>query len=242
MSTQQIFEQLRNSSAENGPALSIGTLTADVMDQAAAVDILQQQDIGLLHIDVMDGRVWPKITVGHFFVAGLRTELLKDVHLLIEEPEKQIPAFVGAGADMIAFSLENCSDIGAALDLVAKCQAESDSERTVRRGLSVYPETSLEVIKPYLDKTDYVTLVSISPDSGKQNFLSEMPDRIGQLREWKDDLVICIDGAVKKANIGEVAQMGSDVIVTGSAVFDGNDAAKNINEMTASIQQSLSLS
>ena len=84
--------------------------------------------------------------------------------------------------------------------------------------------------------------MSISPDSGKQNFLSEMPDRIGQLREWKDDLVICIDGAVKKANIGEVAQMGSDVIVTGSAVFDGNDAAKNINEMTASIQQSLSLS
>ena len=70
----------------------------------------------MLHIDVMDGRIWPKITVGHFFVAGLKTSLLKDVHLLIEEPESQIPAFCKAGADMIAFSVESCNDIGAALD------------------------------------------------------------------------------------------------------------------------------
>lgn len=208
------------------------------MDQRSAVQTLEQQGIELLHIDVMDGRIWPKITVGHFFVAGLETSLLKDVHLLIEEPEKQIPAFANAGADMISFTVESCQDVGAALDLMIELERQGEGNRRIQRGLSLYPSTSLETIRPHLDKTDFVLLVSIGPDTGKESFLSEIPDRIKQLREWKPDLLISVDGGIKKNNIGEVAKMGADIIVTGSAVFDGNDAAQNLVEMKASIQQS----
>ena len=233
MSTRALFDQVKSATSNSNPCLSIGTLTADVMTQHSAVQTLEEQGIELLHVDVMDGRMWPKITVGHFFVAGLKTKLLKDVHLLIEDPEKQIPAFVNAGADMIAFAVEACADIGAAISILRSAADEAGKE--TRCGLSIYPETSLETDKPFLDDVDYVTLVSISPDSGKANFLHEMQERVAQLRSWREDLLICIDGAVKKANVGEVAGMGSNVIVTGSAVFDGNDAARNIIEMKQSI-------
>ena len=239
MNSQATIDRLRSSTGQTGPSLSVGTLTAEVMDQRAAVQTLEQQGIDMLHIDVMDGRIWPKITVGHFFVAGLKTSLLKDVHLLIEEPESQIPAFCKAGADMIAFSVESCRDIGAALDLMSEQEQQSEAPRRIQRGLSLYPKTSLDLIRPHLDKTDYVTLVSIGPDTGKENFLAEVPDRIKQLREWKPDLLICVDGGIKKNNIGAVATMGADVIVTGSAVFDGNDAAQNLVDMNASIQQAV---
>jgi len=79
VNSQAIFDRLKSSSqpsVSSGPSLSVGTLTADVMDQQAAVNTLEQQGIELLHIDVMDGRIWPKITVGNFFVAGLKTSLL----------------------------------------------------------------------------------------------------------------------------------------------------------------------
>ena len=221
MSSSNAFERIQSSTLGSQPKLSIGTLTADVMDQNAALRILEEQAVEMVHIDVMDGRVWPKITVGHFFVGGLQTGLLKDVHLLIEEPEKQIPAFVAAGADMISFSVESCQDISGAISVLRKAANEAGRPEEVKCGLSLYPHTSLELIRSYLEQIDYVTLVAIGPDSGKSNFLNDMPARIAELRSWQEDLVICIDGAVKKTNIGEVAAMGANVIVTGSAVFDG---------------------
>ena len=81
------------------------------MDFGAGVRLLEETGAHLLHLDVMDGRVWPKITAGADLLKGLRSNLPKDVHLLIEEPEKQIPGFAKAGADIISFSVEYCSDV-----------------------------------------------------------------------------------------------------------------------------------
>ena len=233
MTAQDRFDRVKTATKNAPPYLSIGTLTADIMDHQSAVNTLEEQGIELLHIDVMDGRAWPKITVGHFFVAGLKTDLLKDVHLLVEEPEKQIPSFVDAGADMISFSVETCRDIAATIEVLKNAAAKAG--RNVRCGLSVYPGTSLELVQPNLDDVDYVTLVSIGPDTGKANFLHEIEARISQLRTWNQDLFVCIDGAVKKSNIAEVSAMGGNVVVTGSAVFDGNNASQNIIEMKQQI-------
>ena len=240
MKTVNRFDQIKDATKNGQPTLSIGTLTADVMNQAAAVRTLQDHDIKLLHIDVMDGLVWPKITVGHFFVAGLKTDLLRDVHLLVERPEQQIPHFVKAGADMISFSVESCNDIGSVIGVFRNAADEAGRTGDVHCGLSVYPQTPLEVLEPYLDDIDYVTLLAVSPDSGKDNFLDEMAVRVAHLRSRREDLLICIDGAVKKTNIGDIAAMGADVVVTGSAVFDGNDAAENIVEMKRQITEATS--
>ena len=237
MKPESRFERVKKVTSKAHPCLSVGTLTADVMDQRAAVQTLEDQNIELLHIDIMDGQVWPKITVGHFFVAGLKTNLLKDVHLLVANPDQQIPLFIKSGADMISFAVESCDDIGKTIEIFKNAAGDAGRSDDVRCGLSLYAGTSLETIRPHLDEIDYVTLVSIGPDTGKDNFLHETESRVAQLRAWKEGLLICIDGAVKKSNIGEVALMGGNVIVTGSAVFDGNDAAQNIIAMKQQIKE-----
>jgi ribulose-phosphate 3-epimerase len=87
------------------PQLSVATLSADIGDQNSALQTLSQNGVNLLHFDVMDGNIWSNITVGSPFVAGLKTDLLKDVHLLIDQPEKHIASFAKAGADLISFSV-----------------------------------------------------------------------------------------------------------------------------------------
>lgn len=233
MERQATIAALRGAS----PRLSVGTLTADLMDLASAVRILEQAEVPLLHLDVMDGRVWPNITAGPGFLAGLRTTLLKDVHLLVEEPEKHIAAFAKAGADLISFSVEDTADLGAVLALIGEAENANDPARGILRGVSLNPATPLDTIRPHLDRIDFVLLLAVGPDTGKESFLADIPAKIRQLRAWKEDLLLFIDGSVKKDNIGEIAGMGSDFIVTGSAVFDGGDASRNLAEMKASIAE-----
>ncbi len=219
------------------PQLTVGTLTASMMDQASAVRTLEQEGVQLLHFDVMDGRIFPKITIGSGFVAGLKTTMLKDVHLLVLEPEKHIKAFAQAGADLIVFALEHSQDIGGALKLIGEAENANDRGRGILRGVSIYPSTPLETLKPYLDAIDVVNVLAVHPDTGGQSFFADVPDRVSTLRRWKNNLVIVADGAVTKDNVGEIASFGVDLIATGSAVFDGSDAAANIRAMNASIQR-----
>jgi ribulose-phosphate 3-epimerase len=219
----------RLKAATNGaPQLSIGTLTGDMMHQANDIKILEDSGIQLLHLDVMDGTVWPKISVGSGFLAGLKTDLLKDVHLLTSHPEKHVADFASAGADIITLQVEHCADVAATLTSIreAGCIASA----------GIYPTTPMEELLPHLALCDVVFVLSIGPETGKQTYFEVVAERITQLREAKPDLIIAIDGAVKKDNVGELATMQPDLIVTGSAIFDGNDPAANITQMQNSIQ------
>lgn len=223
MSRSQIISRLRTGT----PQLTIGTLTTE--DQPAAIQTLLDGNIPLLHIDIMDGIIWPKATVGPDFVAGLETDLIKDVHLLVDKPETHIAAHAQAGAGAISFSVEYTDDIAACLTLI-----EQGGE-SILRGVSLNPDTPLETIQPHLDQIDFVIVLAIGPETGKETFFDSIPAKIAQLREWKPDLLITIDGAIKKDNVGEVSKMGSDLIATGSAVFDGVNPPANITEMQTSI-------
>ena len=223
MSRTQTISNLRTGT----PQLTIGTLTTE--DQPAAIATLLAGNIPMLHIDIMDGKVWPKATVGPDFVASLDTNLIKDVHLLVDKPEELIPSYCEAGAGAISFSVEYTADIAACLTLIENGGSD------ILRGVSLNPNTPLETILPHLDQIDFIIVLAIGPETGKETFFDTIPAKIAQLREWKPELLITIDGAIKKDNVGEVSQMGSDLIATGSAVFDGVDPAANIVEMKASI-------
>ena len=223
MSRSEIISTLRTGQ----PQLTIGTLTTE--DQPAAISTLLAGNIPMLHIDIMDGIIWPKTTVGPDFVASLETDLIKDVHLLVDKPETHIAAHAQAGAGAISFSVEYTDDIAACLTLI-----EQGGE-SVLRGVSLNPNTPLETIQPHLDQIDFVIVLAIGPETGKETFFDSIPAKIAQLREWKPDLLITIDGAIKKDNVGEVSKMGSDLIATGSAVFDGVNPPANITEMQTSI-------
>jgi len=232
MGKQNIVKQLREAS----PLLSVGVLTADWMHFAADLELLEKAGVRLLHIDVMDGRVWPKITAGAPLVQGLKTSMLKDVHLLIDKPELHVESMVQAGADVLTFSMEYCNDVADTLARIDRLQNRNDPDRGIVKGLSVNPSSPVESIAPFLDDIDLVVLLAVGPQSGKEHFLSALPDRIRRVRELRPDILIMADGAVNKNNIAEVASMGPDVIVTGSAVLDGQDPAGNLAFMLQAIQ------
>ncbi|MCX8237807.1 MAG: ribulose-phosphate 3-epimerase [Akkermansiaceae bacterium] len=210
------------------PQLSVATLSADIGDQNSALQTLSQNGVNLLHFDVMDGNIWSNITVGSPFVAGLKTDLLKDVHLLIDQPEKHIASFAKAGADLISFSVEYTADIGATLSLISK-------NDEIVRGVSLNPATSVDTIQPYLDQIDYVLVLGVGPDTGKASFLDDLPAKIEILRSWKPDLLICVDGAVKKDTIAQIARMKPNFVVSGSAIFDGNDPVENLGAFQSAL-------
>ncbi|MDG1670121.1 MAG: ribulose-phosphate 3-epimerase [Akkermansiaceae bacterium] len=203
------------------PQLSVATLSADMGNQDAALQTLKENDVNLLHFDVMDGNIWPNITVGSPFVAGLKTDLLKDVHLLINKPKQHIDAFAKGGADLISFSVEYTAHIN---DTLARISAHED----IVRGVSLNPGTSPSFIKDYLDQIDYVLLLGVGPYSGKELFLDDIPAKIKTLLEWKPDLLICIDGGVNKNTIAQIAAMNPHFVVSGSAIFNNEDPVENL--------------
>lgn len=223
-----MFKQALISKIKTGtPQLSIGTLTGSMMNQAQEISILENAGINLIHLDVMDGQAWPKITAGAPFLAGLETDLIKDVHLLVSNPENHIADFLSAGANLITIHPEHTNNLEKNLNLLNASDALCS--------VGIYPSTPLEAITPHLDQIDVVFILSIGPDTGKEVFFDRVTERVNKLRLLKPGLVIAIDGAVKKNNIAEIAKIKPDLIVTGSAVFDGNDASANIAEMQASI-------
>lgn len=229
MSQSAVLDVLRT----RPPKLSVGILAADAMDYGAGVRLLEQFGV-LLHLDVMDGRVWPSITAGAPVLAGLHTSLLKDVHLLIEEPEKHVAAFAKAGADVISFSIEYCGDVAATLDLIGQQTNANDPARGVVRGVSLDPATPVDAIRSVAEKIDAVTLLAVGPTTGKQAFIDALPAKIAAVRALNEQIVIFVDGAVTKDNIGQLAAMGPNGIVTGSAAFAGNPS-ENIQFMLEQI-------
>lgn len=220
------------------PTVSVGVLTADMMDLGSELELIESAGVDLLHFDVMDGHFWPKITIGPSFVKGIKTSMLKDVHLLIDRPENHIDDFAKAGADMITFAVESCGDIAQTLQRIGQMQNANDPNRGILKGISLNPETPIDVAAGSIDDIDIVLLLAVGSKTGKQNFISELPDRIAELKKIKGDTLIFVDGAIKKDNIVEVATMGPDVVITGSAVFDSKTPKENAKFMLEAMGKS----
>lgn len=227
----KILDELRSIT----PTISVGVLTADMMNLASELELIEDAGVKLLHFDVMDGHFWPNITIGPSFAKGIKTSMLKDVHLLIDKPEKYIEDFAKAGADIIIFAAESCSDISLALQKIGQMQNVNDPERGILKGISLNPSTPVNIVGSVVDDVDAVLLLAVGPDTGKQAFILQLPDRIAELKKIREDILIFVDGAIKKDNIADVASMGPDVIITGSAVFDGKTPKENAEFMLKAI-------
>jgi ribulose-phosphate 3-epimerase len=210
---------------EGGPHVSIGVLTADLLRLGDELALLEKAGAELVHVDVMDGVFCPQMTVGPGFVKALTGPFLKDVHLMIEQPESKIDAYVEAGADLIAFNVEGTRHPHRVL--------QSLEGTGVVRGAALSPGTPLAVIEPLLDELDYVLLLAVNPGWSGQQFAESTARRIAALRTLicDRDVLVGVDGGITKQNVAAVASMGPDVIVTGSAVFDGKAPLDNARFM-----------
>ncbi len=227
------LEQLRRLS----PTISVGMLTADLLDLGSEIRLLEDNGVSVLHFDIMDGVFCPMMTVGPPVVKAAKTRMLKDVHLMIDEPAGKLEAFVAAGADIISFAVENCSDPLSALKALGKAENANDPERGIVRGISINPGTPTADIAELMPELEMVVVLTVTPGLSGQSFNPETADRVSAVKAMRDDVLVCIDGGVKMNNIADIPAMGADLIVTGSAVFDGKDAAGNAKQMLAQLSQ-----
>lgn len=183
----------------------------------------------MLHLDVMDGKFVPNISFGAPIIKAIRnkSDIIFDVHLMIDEPLKYIDDFVKAGADIITFHLESSSPVNETIEKIISCGC--------RAGISIKPATSAEELFPYLDKLSMVLVMTVEPGFGGQSFMADMMPKVAALREEIQrrnlDIDIQVDGGIKASTIPVAAAAGANVFVAGSAVFGAEDAEKEIGSL-----------
>jgi len=214
-------------------------MTADWLHMGAELSRLEGAAADFVHVDVMDGHFCPQLTVGPSVVAGLRTSLRKDVHLMIEEPLDMITAFAEAGADVITFHVESTRHPHRVLQAIGALSGSSARPRPITRGVAINPGTSVTALEPLLDDADLVLILAVDPGWGGQAFAPGTARRLdavrGMIQASGRKVLLAVDGGVTRQNAGAIAAMGVDVIVAGSAVFDGGDPVANLRHLQRAV-------
>ena len=204
-------------------------LSADFSRLADEIRSIEEGGAGVLHVDVMDGRFVPNITIGLPVVRSLRkaTSLTIDTHLMIVEPSRYAVQFVEAGADMVSVHVE--ADVHLHRTLTAIREAGG------KAGIAINPATSLSTLEEALPFADFVLVMSVNPGFGGQAFIPTALDKVRRLKAMIDerglDTRIEVDGGIDAGNIAEMVNAGAEIIVAGSAVYGGGDGAAGVKKL-----------
>lgn len=201
-------------------------LSADFSRLGEEITAVAAAGADYIHIDVMDGHFVPNITIGPLVVEAVRkiTSLPLDVHLMIENPDRYIPDFAAAGADIIVVHAEASIHLHRSIQLIKSLGKKA--------GVSLNPATPLNYLEYVLADLDLVLLMTVNPGFGGQSFIEESLPKIKALRAMLDkrglEAELEVDGGVKIDNIARISHAGADVFVAGSAVFGSSDYAATI--------------
>jgi ribulose-phosphate 3-epimerase len=194
-------------------------------------DIRKVEEAGaqLLHVDVMDGHFVPNITIGPVVVKSIRkvTKLPLDVHLMISDPDKYIPAFVEAGAGTLTVHAEATVHLDRTLNFIRS--------HNIRAGVSINPATPVSTVQHALGLVDQLLIMSVNPGFGGQKFIEYTLDKIREARQFieerKLDCAIEVDGGIDATTLPAVVRAGAEILVAGSAIFHDPDPAGKVREM-----------
>lgn len=206
-------------------------LAADFTRLAEEIKLVEEAGADMLHLDVMDAHFVPNLTFGPMVISAVSrlTNLPRDTHLMITDPEKYLDSFIEAGATTISFHLEVFDDqererVVTILDRLEKAG--------VGTGIAISPDSRIDVVYPYLDRLERVLVMTVYPGFGGQEL---MPECLGKVNILKEEILsrgldttIGVDGGINRGNASEVIAAGTDVLVAGSAIFKADDPAAMI--------------
>lgn len=207
--------------------LAPSILSADFLKLGEQLELVEKNGVSILHIDVMDGMFVPSISLGFPVIESIRrsSKMIFDVHLMIKEPERYLERFAAGGADIITVHAEACLHLHRTIQQIGRLGKKC--------GVALNPATPLSALDYVLEDLDMVLLMTVNPGFGGQSFIPAMYEKIHGLRELiaKKNLNIDIevDGGIKAANTKQVIEAGANILVAGSAVFEG-DIEGNIRE------------
>ena len=208
--------------------ISPSILSADFRQLGNEIKRLEDSGADMIHVDVMDGHFVPNLTIGPPVIKALKKEssILFDVHLMIAPVHKYIEAYSDAGADIITIHPEATVDLAASISKI--------KELRKKVGVSLNPETKVDIIKDYLNKIDLVLVMSVNPGFGGQKFMPEVLDKVKELKKIQKnknlDFDIEIDGGINFENSKIAIEAGVNILVSGTTIFKSNngDIKKNI--------------
>ena len=209
--------------------ISPSILSADFSNLEKDIKKLERAGADMIHVDVMDGHFVPNITIGPPVIKALRrkTSLPFDVHLMISPVHKYIKDFANAGADIITIHPEATPNLQESIDEIRSFKKKV--------GISLNPDTKIDIVEDYLDKVDLILIMSVYPGFGGQKFISDVLEKIKSLKNLKDkkklNFDIEVDGGINFSNFKSVIDAGANVLVSGTTIFKENngDIKKNID-------------
>ena len=209
--------------------ISPSVLAADMSNLAAEVADIESSGADMLHLDVMDGVFVPNISFGFPVIQSLRkrSNMIFDVHLMIDAPERYADRFIDSGADILTFHLEATKQPSELLEEIRS--------QGVMAGISVKPNTPIEEVYPYLEACDMVLVMTVEPGFGGQKLIPETIEKVRKLKAETEKrgihMEIQVDGGINEANAGELISAGATILVAGSSVFSSSDRRRAINAL-----------
>lgn len=213
--------------------LAPSLLSADFSNLREEIGKIEKGGADYLHLDVMDGLYVPNITFGAPVIKKIRkiTKLPFDVHLMIDRPERFIKDFVDAGADIITVHQEASTHLHRTIQEI--------KSHGVMAGVSLNPSTPLDTLEYIIDDLDLILIMSVNPGFGGQSFIKSMENKIKILRklinEKNPDIILEVDGGIKLDNVKYIKELGTDLVVVGSDIFNVED----VEERTKLFKQEL---
>ncbi len=205
-------------------------LSADFSKLGEEIKAVEEGGADIIHLDIMDGRYVPNITIGIPVVESLRavTDLPFDAHLMIVEPERYVPDFIKAGCNMISFHMDACIHSHRLVDYI--------KSQGVKAGVVLNPATPVNTLEEIIHFVDYVLIMSVNPGFGGQKFIPQSLEKVKKLKilmeeTGRTDLLIEIDGGIKESNIAEVSAAGVNIFVAGSSVFRADSPADAVRRL-----------